>query len=73
MTGEFEIKPRTPEELAAQKNRNVWLAISLLVFVILVGVTTTMRLQTADLSPEGGFYFDGSMETGASPLSEPAS
>ncbi len=47
--------------LAAQKRRNLWLALALVVFVVLVGVTTTLRIQDADFSGENGFYFSGKM------------
>ena len=64
---------RTPEQIAAQKSRNRWLALALVAFVVLVGVTTIIRLQSADLSADGGFYFDGSMDPreAAPPAGEP--
>lgn len=53
------------EELAAQKRRNKWLALALVAFVVLVGTTTALRLQAADMSKSDGFYFDGSMDAGS--------
>ena len=41
---------------AAQKRRNLWLALALFGFVALVGTTTILRLAGADLS-KGGFYY----------------
>jgi hypothetical protein len=49
----------TPSPLdarAAQKRRNLWLALALFGFVALVGITTMIRLMGADLS-KGGFYY----------------
>ncbi|MEM1037162.1 MAG: hypothetical protein AAGI14_10425 [Pseudomonadota bacterium] len=36
---------RTPEELAAQKRRNVWLALMLVVFLVLAFVITITRIR----------------------------
>lgn len=41
-----EVRAMTPEELAARKRRNVWLGIALGCFVVLVMVTTIIRLTT---------------------------
>ena len=35
----------TPEELAARKRRNVWIALGLVAFMVLVFTTTFMRMQ----------------------------
>lgn len=43
--------------LAAQKKRNMWLALALFAFVVIVGVTTVIRLGDADLSKDGGIYW----------------
>ncbi len=56
---------RSAEELAAQKSRNRWIALALVIFVVLVGTTTAIRIQSADLSTEGGFYFSGALEADA--------
>lgn len=45
--------------LDARDRRNKWLAAALVLFVVLVAVTTAARLQNADLSKDGGFYFSG--------------
>jgi len=37
----------TPDELAARKRRNVWIALSILAFVVLVFLITMTRLQGA--------------------------
>ncbi len=37
----------TPDELAARKRRNVWIAVSILAFVVLVFAITMTRLQGA--------------------------
>lgn len=36
----------TPEEIAARKRRNLWLGLALAGFVVLVMVTTIIRLST---------------------------
>ena len=72
MTDELQLTQRSPEEVAAQKGRNRWLGLALFVFVVLVGVTTTVRLQSANLGVDGGFYFDGSMDAGVSDTVEPS-
>lgn len=41
---------------AAQKQRNLWLGLALLAFVLLVAITTFIRLGNTDLS-KGGFYY----------------
>ncbi len=50
------------DALAAQKRRNAWLALALVGFVILVGITTAIRIQATDFSKNEGFYFSGSLE-----------
>jgi len=35
----------TPEELRARKRRNVWIALALVAFIVLVFATTVIRLQ----------------------------
>ncbi|MEM1389760.1 MAG: hypothetical protein AAGG45_01670 [Pseudomonadota bacterium] len=46
MTAEApQFPPRTPEELAAQKRRNVWLALMLVAFLILAFVITITRIR----------------------------
>jgi len=35
----------SPEELRARKRRNVWIAGALVAFIVLVFVTTVLRLQ----------------------------
>ncbi|MEO0982175.1 MAG: hypothetical protein AAFX03_05935 [Pseudomonadota bacterium] len=46
-----------PEALKAQKRRNVWLALALFGFVILLGAVTMLRLGEAATDPEGGLYW----------------
>lgn len=41
-----DVRRMTPEELAARKRRNVWLGFALAGFVVLVMVTTIIRLAT---------------------------
>nr|WP_321362333.1 hypothetical protein [uncultured Hyphomonas sp.] len=46
-----------PAALAAQKRRNLWLGVALLGFVVLVGLTTFVRLsETEDNQAE--FYYN---------------
>ena len=40
-----EIRPLTVEERAAQKKRNIWLAFALLGFLVLVFITTIVRIR----------------------------
>lgn len=47
----------TPEELAARKRRNLWLALALFTFVIMVGAITVVRLSQTGLGPEQEFYW----------------
>jgi len=35
----------TPEELRARKRRNLWIALGLVAFIVLVFATTIVRLQ----------------------------
>ncbi|MEQ9315652.1 MAG: hypothetical protein RLN72_07355 [Henriciella sp.] len=42
---------------AAQKRRNLWLGLALFGFVVIVGLTTVIRLGDADLGPDGGLYW----------------
>lgn len=41
-----DVRPMTPEELAARKKRNLWLGLALAGFVVLVMITTIIRLTT---------------------------
>ncbi|ABI78485.1 hypothetical protein HNE_1041 [Hyphomonas neptunium ATCC 15444] len=41
-----DVRRFTPEELAARKKRNVWLGLALGGFVVLVMITTVIRLAT---------------------------
>lgn len=38
-----EVVAKTPEELAAQKKRNMWLGLALGGFVVLIGVISAFR------------------------------
>lgn len=38
----------TPEQISARKRRNIWLGLSLAGFVVLVMVTTIIRLTTGE-------------------------
>lgn len=56
--GEFTPAARLePEALVARKRRNIWLGAALFGFVVLVGVTTVIRLSTTDLSEGASFYY----------------
>ena len=43
----------------AQKQRNLWLAWALVAFVVIVGVTTAIRIQQTDFSRGDRLYFSG--------------
>lgn len=47
----------TPEELAARKRRNLWLALALFGFVVMVGAVTVVRLSQTGLGPDQEFYW----------------
>ena len=51
--------------LNAQKRRNVWLAWALVAFVVIVGVTTAVRIQEADFSGGDRLYFSGYLDEAA--------
>ena len=60
----------TPElsadaRLKAQKRRNVWLAWSLVAFVVIVGLSTAIRIQETDFSGGDGLYFSGYLDEAA--------
>ncbi|NQY98312.1 MAG: hypothetical protein HRT82_14260 [Henriciella sp.] len=51
--------------LKAQKRRNVWLALALVAFVVIVGVSTVIRLQESDFGGSDRLYFSGYMDEAA--------
>lgn len=51
--------------LMAQKRRNVWLAWALVAFVVIVGVTTAIRIQQTDFSGGDRLYFSGYLDEAA--------
>lgn len=55
----------TQAVLNAQKRRNVWLAWALVAFVVIVGVTTAIRIQEADFSGGDRLYFSGYLDEAA--------
>jgi len=50
----------------AQKSRNAWLALALVAFVVIVGVSTALRIQETDFSGGDRLYFSGYMDEAAS-------
>ena len=52
--------------LQAQKRRNAWLAFALVAFVVIVGVSTALRIQQTDFSGGDRLYFSGYMDEAAS-------
>ena len=50
----------------AQKRRNAWLALALVAFVVIVGVSTALRIQETDFSGGDRIYFSGYMDEAAS-------
>lgn len=68
--GEFTPAARLePEALAARNKRNIWLGLALFGFVVLVGVTTVIRLSSTDLSEGASFYYSPNKKARA-PLQE---
>lgn len=55
-------KPDEADILKAQKRRNVWLAWALVAFVVIVGVTTAIRIQQTDFSGGDRLYFSGYLD-----------
>ena len=53
-----------PAARAAQKRRNVWLGLTLLVFVVLVGLVTFVRLKESDPG-KAGFYYNMDRDAGS--------
>lgn len=63
MSDTFEVVALTPEQLAARKKRNLWLALALVGFVVLVGATTAIRIS--ENGAKDGMYFSGYMNEAA--------
>ena len=51
--------------LKAQKRRNVWLAFALVGFVVIVGVSSAVRILETDFSGGDRLYFSGYMDEAA--------
>ncbi len=64
---ETEPQPQvdTAAALKAQKRRNVWLAWALVAFVVIVGVSTVIRLQQSDFGGSDRLYFSGYLDEAA--------
>ncbi|MEL7033911.1 MAG: hypothetical protein AAGK80_16630 [Pseudomonadota bacterium] len=63
---ETQVTPDAATLIKAQKRRNAWLAAALVAFVVIVGVTTAIRIQEADFSGGDRLYFSGYMDEAAS-------
>ena len=50
-----EIPPLSEEETTARSRRNLWLALALVGFVVLVLAITFVRLSQNSAMPDGGF------------------
>ena len=59
-----ELTPEAREQ--AQKRRNVWLAWALVAFVVIVGLSTAIRIQETDFSGGDRLYFSGYLDEAAS-------
>lgn len=61
-----DTKPPVDEQAAlqlkAQKRRNAWLAAALVGFVVIVGVSTAIRIQETDFSGGDRLYFSGYLD-----------
>ncbi len=51
--------------IKAQKRRNAWLAAALVAFVVIVGVSTALRIQETDFSGGDRLYFSGYLDEAA--------
>lgn len=60
------VQPDAAARLQAQKRRNMWLALALVAFVVLVGVSTALRIQETDFTGGDRLYFSGYMDEAAS-------
>ncbi|MEC7288919.1 MAG: hypothetical protein VXW22_02325 [Pseudomonadota bacterium] len=65
-----ETEPQPPQIdreafLKAQKRRNMWLGWALFAFVVIVGVTTAIRLQQSDFGGSDRLYFSGYLDEAA--------
>ena len=49
-------------QLQARKRRNVWLALALVGFVVIVGVSSAIRIQEPDFSGGDRLYFSGYLD-----------
>ena len=49
-------------QLKAQKRRNAWLALALVGFVVIVGVSTAIRIQETDFTGGDRLYFSGYLD-----------
>ena len=66
MTEAVDTPQMDPEAIQkAQKRRNMWLAWALVAFVVIVGVSTALRIQQADFSGGDRLYFSGYMDEAA--------
>jgi len=62
---ETQTEPDAEAILKAQKRRNVWLAWALVAFVVIVGVSTVIRLQQSDFGGSDRLYFSGYLDEAA--------
>lgn len=60
MTKQTVLRKQNPEAFKAQKRRNMWLALALIAFVVLMGVGTAIRIsEGAGVNAcEGSLYWD---------------
>ncbi len=54
----------------AQNRRNIWLAWALVAFVVIVGVSTAIRIQQTDFGGGDRIYFSGYMDEAAKEKSD---
>ena len=60
-----------PEARAAQKRRNVWLGLTLLAFVVLVGLTTFLKLSTSEGKADFYYNMSGNKDDETAPALPP--
>jgi len=51
----FEVRPLTDAETRARNRRNLWLALALVAFVVIVLAITIVRLSGDPSMPDAGF------------------
>ena len=73
MSKQNVLQKQNPEAFKAQKRRNMWLALALITFVVLMGVGTAIRISEGAGTDacEGALYWDMSSNSCTEAAPEP--